>query len=81
MTTKLIFTTGSKTIEYWTELPFIPRTHELFNVADILKEKDIENLKDTAVNWEGIHGTVHSVEYRFNDQKEFFMEIYVVCLN
>jgi hypothetical protein len=81
MITKLIFTTGSRNIEYWTELPFIPRTNELFNVADILNKQDIEKLKDTAVSWEGIHGTILSVEYRFNEQKDFFMEIYVVCLN
>jgi hypothetical protein len=81
MNTKLIFTTGAKNIEYWTELPFIPRMNELFNVTDILNRQDIEKLKGTAVSWEGIHGTVLSVEYRLNDQKEFFMEIYVVCLN
>lgn len=76
--TKLIFSTEVKDTEYWTDLPFIPRINEWFNVIDILKKEELVTIWQSAQNWSGVHGTIQSVEYR-RDDKDYYVEIYVWC--
>ncbi len=78
MKTKLVFSTETTDTECWTDLPFIPRIDEWFNVVDILKEEEIRHIHKSAYCWTGIRGTVQSVEYRHNNN-DFYAEIYVWC--
>lgn len=78
MKTKLIFSTKTKDTECWTDLPFIPRKEEWFNVQDILLVEEIAEIKKTANRWSGVRGLVQSVEYRHGDN-EFYSEIIILC--
>ena len=78
MKTKLIFSTASKEFEQWTDLSFVPRVKEQFNIQDILRTDEIEPIKQSARSWPGIRGTVKSVEYR-HDDNEFYTEVMVWC--
>lgn len=78
MKTKLIFSTQTKDMQQWTNLQFIPRINEWFNVAEILKPDEVITIQQSAMCWSGIRGTVQSVEYR-HDDNEFYVEIYVWC--
>jgi len=78
MKTKLIFSTQSKNTEQWTNLPFVPRINEWFNLADVLKPKEINAIQLSAYSWSGNRGTVQSVEYR-HDNNDFYVEIFVLC--
>jgi len=78
MKTKLIFSTETKDIEKWTDLPFVPRISEWFNVQTILKETDIEAIKKSALCWSGIRGIIQSVEYLQIDNV-FYTEIFIWC--
>jgi uncharacterized protein YqcC (DUF446 family) len=78
MKTKLIFSTETLDTEQWTDLPFVPRMHEWFNVNDILKPDEVENIKQSANCWSGVRGTVESVEYK-HDANEFYSEIFIWC--
>jgi hypothetical protein len=78
MKTKLIFATATKNNEQWTDLPFIPRTNEWFNVQDILVANEIAEIKASARSWSGVRGMVRSVEYR-HDDNEFYAEVIIRC--
>lgn len=78
MKTKLIFSTETKDTEFWIDLPFVPRTNEWLNVLDILKNEEIENIKQSATCWSGIRGKIESIEYRMLDGT-FYAEIVVWC--
>jgi hypothetical protein len=78
MKTKLIFSTETKDTEQWTDLPFIPRINEWFNVLDILKKEEIIDIMHSARCWSCIRGTVQSVEYR-HDGNAFYVEVFVWC--
>lgn len=78
MKTKLVFSTESKDLEHWTDLPFIPRLNEWINVKEILKDEDVRSLLNSSNCWSGIKGNVQSVEYRY-DFNEFYSEIYIWC--
>lgn len=78
MKTKLILTTHTKAFEFWTNLPFIPRTGEWLNVKDILLPQEVDSIKKSANQWNGEKGLIQSVEYR-HDDNDFFLEIGVSC--
>jgi hypothetical protein len=78
MRTKLIFSTETKDTEQWTNLPFVPRIHEWFNVQDIFKSDELEIIKNSAKCWSGVRGRIESVEYRQYDN-EVYTEIFVWC--
>ena len=78
MKTKLVFSTETLITEQWTTLPFIPRINDWFNVHDILKADEVENIKFSAHCWAGVRGTVLSVEYH-HDDNEFYAEIIIWC--
>lgn len=78
MKTKLIFVTKTKYTEQWTNLPFIPRLNEWINVHDILKKEEIAAIWKSAHCWSGIRGTIHSIEYR-HDDNAFYAEITICC--
>jgi hypothetical protein len=78
MKTKLILTTHTKPFEFWTFLPFIPRTGEWLNVKDILLPQEVDNIKQTANQWNGEKGIIQLVEYR-HDDNDFFLEIRISC--
>jgi hypothetical protein len=78
MKTKLIFSTETKDTQQWTDLHFVPRLHEWFNIQDILKPGEIEEVKQTANCWSGIRGTIESVEYR-HDDNDFYVEVCIWC--
>jgi len=78
MKTKLIFSTETIDTEQWTDLPFIPRTNEYFNVSDILKKEEIVVIQQSAYCWSGIRGIIQSIEYRHNDD-EFYAEVIIWC--
>jgi hypothetical protein len=78
MKTKLIFSTETKDTEYWTDLPFVPRAKEWFNVNDILGPDVLQSVRDSAKCWSGIKGIVETVEYK-RDEKEYYTEIMVWC--
>jgi len=80
MKTKLIFSTETDIMECWTNLPFIPRINEYFNVHDILTVGEISEIKASAQGWSGIKGVVQSVEYR-HDDNEFYVEAVISCRN
>jgi hypothetical protein len=79
MKTKLIFETGNS-YEYtvWSNLFFIPRINEYFNVQDLLKKDEIDQIIVSAQKWSGTKGTVKSVEYR-HDDNDFYTEIIIWC--
>jgi len=76
--TKLIFSTEVNDTEYWTDLPFVPRINEWFNVLEILKKEELVAIWQSAQCWSGVRGTVQSVEYR-HDDKEFYAEVFIWC--
>ncbi|HPT20535.1 MAG TPA: hypothetical protein PLR88_01200 [Bacteroidales bacterium] len=78
MKTKLIFSTEKREIDYWSNLPFIPRIDEMINVKDILKNEEVNEIQKSAYCWSGIHGKVKSVEYR-HDDNEFYIEMIIMC--
>jgi hypothetical protein len=80
METKLIFTTTTKRKEYWTHLPFAPHVNEWFNVKDILKTDELNEIALSAQQWSGTKGIIESVEYRHNDN-DFYAEVTVRCEN
>jgi hypothetical protein len=78
MKTKLQFATKTDAYDVWTQLSFIPRINERFNVKDLLKEDEIAHLRTTAMQWSGNRGIVQSVEYR-HDENDFYTEIVIRC--
>jgi hypothetical protein len=78
MKTKLIFSTKTKDTEQWTDIPVIPRLSEWINISDILREKEIVRIKQSAQCWSGVRGIVQSVEYR-HDNNEFYVVIFIWC--
>jgi hypothetical protein len=78
MKTLLIFSTETKDIEQWTNLPFIPRINEWFNLRDILLPREIESIRQLAHSWSGIKGAVQTVEYR-HDDNDFYAEVLIRC--
>jgi hypothetical protein len=78
MKTKLIFSTETKDTECWTDLTFVPRVHEWFNVQDILKDEELEMIKKSAICWSGAKGIIQSVEYR-RDSNDFYVEVFIWC--
>lgn len=78
MKTKLIFSTEKNDIEQWTDLPFIPRIGEWFNLRDILSADEITDIKSSSRDWSGISGEIRSVEYR-HDDNEFYTELVIGC--
>jgi hypothetical protein len=78
MKTKLIFSTEAKDTEQWSDLSFVPRLNEWFNVQDILKTDELEIIKKSTHCWSGIKGRVQSVEYR-HDDNNFYVEIFIWC--
>jgi hypothetical protein len=78
MKTKLIFATDVKSYEYWTELPFIPRINDLFNVSDLLMEQEIKEIMGSSEYQGSLKGTVNVVEYR-HDDNEFYTELVIWC--
>ena len=78
MKAKLIFSTETKDTEQWTDLAFVPRMHEWFNVQDILKTDEIEMIKQSANCWSGVRGSIESVEYR-HDDKKFYIVVFIWC--
>jgi len=78
MKTKLIFSTKTKDVEQWTNLPFVPRINERFNISDILNADDVMALEKTSNGWSSGKGIVQSVEYR-HDDNEFYAEVIIRC--
>jgi hypothetical protein len=78
MKTKLIFSTETKDIEQWIDMPFVPRINEWINLVDILKKEELEAIVKSARCWSGMKGTVMTVEYRHGDN-DYYAEIYVWC--
>jgi hypothetical protein len=78
MKARLILSTETKDTEQWTNLPFVPRKDEWFNVHDMLKVDEIEEIKKSAQCWSGERGIIQSVEYRL-DENDFYTEIYIWC--
>jgi hypothetical protein len=78
MKTKLILSTINKKLEFLTNLPFTPRINEWLNIKDLLRTEEINEIKQSAKCWSGIHGTVQSVEYR-HDDNEFYTELIILC--
>jgi len=78
MKTKLIFSTHSKDTEQWTNLPFVPRINEWFNIVDILSKEEIALIKQSAQSWSGVKGIISSIEYR-HDENEFYPEVIILC--
>ena len=78
MKTKLIFSTKTKDVEQWTELPFVPRINEWFNVSDLLNADELMVLAKASKGWSSGKGIVQSVEYR-HDDNEFYTEVVVGC--
>ncbi|HEY4789056.1 MAG TPA: hypothetical protein VIH57_23570 [Bacteroidales bacterium] len=78
MNIKLVLSTETKDIDYWTDLPFVPRINEWFNIHDFLPDNDLESLKQNAICWSGEKGIVQSIEYRHNNNG-FFIEAFVWC--
>jgi hypothetical protein len=48
MKTKLIFSTKTKDLEQWFDLPFVPRISEWVNVVELLKKEDILDILHSA---------------------------------
>jgi hypothetical protein len=65
-------------MEQWTDLTFIPRIQEWFNVQDILKTEELYLIKKSANCWSGVRGIIESVEYR-HDDNNFYVEVFVWC--
>lgn len=78
MKANLIISPQSKSTEFWTDLPFIPRTGDWFNLLDILTAEEITEIKVSAKCWSGVRGEVKSVEYR-HDDNEFYVELVIRC--
>jgi hypothetical protein len=78
MKTKLVFSSETYNAEQWTNLPFIPRINEWFNVRDILKEEEVAEIKRASQSWNGIKGFIKSVEYR-HDDNDFYIELVIYC--
>jgi hypothetical protein len=80
MKTKLIFSSEINLNEQWTELSFIPRVNEWFNIQDILKTEEIATIRKSAKRWSGIKGIIKSIEYR-HDDNDYYLEINIICKN
>jgi hypothetical protein len=78
MKTKLVLSSEKKDFIQWTDLPFIPRVRDYFNVSDILRPDEIEDLKNHSISWSGEKGIVKTVEYRHDDDG-FYIEIGIQC--
>jgi hypothetical protein len=78
MKAKLIFSTETKETEQWVDMPFIPRINEWVNIVDILKKEEIVSMYQSARCWSGNHGTVQSIEYRYDDI-QFYVEVNIWC--
>jgi len=78
MKTKLILSTKKRDIEFLTDLPFVPRITEWFNICDILKVEELAEIKKSAIHWSGIRGIIQSVEYR-HDDNDFYTEVVIGC--
>jgi hypothetical protein len=78
MKTKMIFSTKTKHTECWTDLPFVPRKKDWFNIQEILMPEEISAIKKTASKWSGKKGIVQSIEYR-HDDNDFYVEIIIGC--
>lgn len=78
MKTKLQFATETDAYDVWTQLSFVPRINEYFNVQDLLKKEEIARIKTTAQSWSGTKGIVQSIEYR-HDDNDFYTEIVIRC--
>ena len=78
MKTKLLLSTSGKCEEIWTNLPFIPRISEWFNVSDLLNADELMALVKASKGWSSGKGIVQSVEYR-HDDNEFYTEVVVGC--
>jgi hypothetical protein len=78
MKTKLIFSTETKDTECWTDLTFVPRMQEWFNVQDILKGEELKTIRQSANCWSGAKGIIQSVEYR-HDKIDFYVEVFIWC--
>jgi hypothetical protein len=75
---QLVISTQKATKKLWTYMPFIPRIGEWFNVKDILRDEEIEDIKATSPSWKGIHGAIRHVEYR-HDDNEYYVEVLILC--
>lgn len=78
MKTKLVFSTEKGDIEYWADLPFIPRLKEWLNLTEIISTKLLDQIKQSATCWSGLKGLVDAVEYRQNDSG-YYAEVLIWC--
>jgi len=78
MKTKLVLSTEKIETEQWTDLPFIPRMDDWFNVKDILTTEEIDDIKKNAFSWSGEKGKVQSIEYR-HDDNDYYVEVCIKC--
>lgn len=78
MKTKLVLSTETKDLEFWIDLPFIPRLNEWINLSEILSNKELCQVKQSAQCWSGIKGLVETIEYR-KDTTDYYTEIIVWC--
>ncbi len=79
MKTKLVLATETKDMDFWTELPFVPRINEWFNVQDILQVKELEDLRNQSRCWSGEKGVIQSVEYHHAAIDGYFVEVVIWC--
>lgn len=78
MKTRLVLATEKKEIEQWTDLPFIPRRHDWFNVKDIFTVDELKDIKKSSAMWSGEKGVVQSIEYR-HDENDYYIEVLIRC--
>lgn len=78
MKTRLVLATEKKEIEQWTDLPFIPRRHDWFNVKDIFTVDELKDIKKSSAMWSGEKGVVQSIEYR-HDDNDYYIEVLIRC--
>lgn len=78
MKTKLILSTETIDIEYWKNLPLVPKMHEWLNVQEILSPNELSPIKKSANCWSGVRGSIEFVEYK-PDENEFYAEVFIWC--
>jgi len=78
MKTRLVFSTETKDMAHFIELPFIPRVGEWLRVPDFLDGQQLSEIQHSSHCWSGIRGVVQSVEYRKYGY-DLVAEIHVWC--